>query len=440
MENSMQQASSEAVHHNRHLLWVDEDLNNIRNDTPTDLRASIRVTNASRAALPAFKPTAQPASQTSTTTDNADTAPAYPMCPLYVNQTENVRLASELRRWIGDLPQYLNINTTDVEATRERGIDLNTISNYLLNDDTIRSLFRQLRTTHGDKTGLAAARKKPAAAAAPTSASHRRPNEVLNNESPKSASGAVGPLKRHPHFAPASAASPTNGTADDHNRLQLYDPVNRDALQYAALIEQLRRQDDTFYVVSFSGDHLLLPALAHNKTYRPKMSLMLPSVGLNTTYGSAEFVTLMQIDCEVVNTSLIQIKERLIPRHLRSKAAWAAPNAKKPTKSTHRTRRRSGSAASASATSGAGSGAAVQIPVLPLMAKAKLPVAFNVSDDVASAYNRNGSSFDVLNGTNGAYNLTKAGGTKADEFAYSQYKPYFVDKTRDRREKFEAGP
>lgn len=117
--------------------------------------------------------------------------------------------------------------------------------------------------------------------------------------------------------AATEAATPSEMVATrETNKIQMY---NKDAIQYAELFEQLRRQDDTFYVVSFSGDHLLLPALAHNKTFRPKMSLMLPSVGPNGTL-STEYVTLMQIDCEVVNTSLIQIKEKLIPKHLRSKA------------------------------------------------------------------------------------------------------------------------
>ena len=44
------------------------------------------------------------------------------------------------------------------------------------------------------------------------------------------------------------------------------------------LYQAMDRKKDTFYVVSFSGDHLLLPAIAKNETLRPKMSLVLPSV------------------------------------------------------------------------------------------------------------------------------------------------------------------
>lgn len=46
---------------------------------------------------------------------------------------------------------------------------------------------------------------------------------------------------------------------------------------FDTFFEAIHRRDDTFYLVSFSADHLLLPALAHNKTSRPKMSLMLPA-------------------------------------------------------------------------------------------------------------------------------------------------------------------
>ena len=47
---------------------------------------------------------------------------------------------------------------------------------------------------------------------------------------------------------------------------------------YDSFFEAIHRREDTFYVVSFSGDHLLLPASARNESSRPRMSLLLPSV------------------------------------------------------------------------------------------------------------------------------------------------------------------
>lgn len=257
--------TSVQVHHSRGLLWADEDTNN--------LTSSIHLTNLYND------------SSTSPST-KSDAASPYPTCPLLqVNQTESVRLASELRRWIGDLPEHYNFSSSQEQ---QHNFNLNTISEFLFPDDTIKSLFHKIKNV---KNYIKKKSKRRAAAAAIQQ--ERRNNDIV--------------------------ATPSHA-----NKIQVYNPNSRQDMKYAELFEELRRQDDTFYVVSFSGDHLLLPALAHNKTFRPKMSLMLPSVGPNGTYSS-EFITLMQIDCEVVNTSLIHIKEKLIPKHLRSKAATTGP-------------------------------------------------------------------------------------------------------------------
>jgi len=66
------------------------------------------------------------------------------------------------------------------------------------------------------------------------------------------------------------------------NEIQLYESVT-DRHLFAAFFEAIQRKDDTFYVVSFSGDHLLLPATEHNSTLRPRMSLLLPAIPFNST-------------------------------------------------------------------------------------------------------------------------------------------------------------
>ena len=47
-----------------------------------------------------------------------------------------------------------------------------------------------------------------------------------------------------------------------------------------SFFEAINRREDTFYVVSFSGDHLLLPATSRNESARPRMSLFLPSINV----------------------------------------------------------------------------------------------------------------------------------------------------------------
>ncbi|XP_072015738.1 cyclic AMP-dependent transcription factor ATF-6 beta-like [Amphiura filiformis] len=95
----------------------------------------------------------------------------------------------------------------------------------------------------------------------------------------------------------------------DEKSLQLYDSLFQK--NYANLLDALHRRDDTFYVVSFRKDHLLLPATAHNNTQRPRMSLVMPAVITNETSLNAppDHFSMMQIDCEVMNTKVVHVKD-----------------------------------------------------------------------------------------------------------------------------------
>lgn len=99
--------------------------------------------------------------------------------------------------------------------------------------------------------------------------------------------------------------------ASDRNSLDLFKPTISE--EYLKLFRGIKRQDDTFYVLSFNMDHILLPASAYNKSSRPKMSLMLPA-GDPLRNGD---IVLMQIDCEVINTTELEIKSHMIPEKLR---------------------------------------------------------------------------------------------------------------------------
>lgn len=86
----------------------------------------------------------------------------------------------------------------------------------------------------------------------------------------------------------------------------------------SSFLEAIQRRDDTYYVVSFSPDHLLVPATARNVSARPRMSLLLPTPRpVNESMMLKDQVALMQIDCEVMDTRMIHVAQEVVPPHLR---------------------------------------------------------------------------------------------------------------------------
>ncbi|XP_053101763.1 cyclic AMP-dependent transcription factor ATF-6 alpha [Hemicordylus capensis] len=99
------------------------------------------------------------------------------------------------------------------------------------------------------------------------------------------------------------------------NELQVYYASPRN---YQDFFEAIHRRGDTFYVVSFRRDHLLLPATTHNKTRRPKMSIVLPAINISEKIiNGQDYEVMMQIDCEVMDTRILHIKSSSIPPYLR---------------------------------------------------------------------------------------------------------------------------
>ncbi|CAN9500489.1 unnamed protein product [Ophioblennius macclurei] len=99
------------------------------------------------------------------------------------------------------------------------------------------------------------------------------------------------------------------------SELQVYYAPQR---TYSDFFDELNRRGDTFYVISFRRDHLLLPATNHNKGSRPKMSVVLPAMNINdSVIRDKEFEVMMQIDCEVTDTRILHIRSSSIPPLLR---------------------------------------------------------------------------------------------------------------------------
>ncbi|XP_017748148.1 PREDICTED: cyclic AMP-dependent transcription factor ATF-6 alpha [Rhinopithecus bieti] len=107
----------------------------------------------------------------------------------------------------------------------------------------------------------------------------------------------------------------TSISRNSGSELQVYYASPR---SYQDFFEAIRRRGDTFYVVSFRRDHLLLPATTHNKTTRPKMSIVLPAINVNeNVINGQDYEVMMQIDCQVMDTRILHIKSSSVPPYLR---------------------------------------------------------------------------------------------------------------------------
>uniref|UniRef100_A0A250YKV5 Cyclic AMP-dependent transcription factor ATF-6 beta n=1 Tax=Castor canadensis TaxID=51338 RepID=A0A250YKV5_CASCN len=115
---------------------------------------------------------------------------------------------------------------------------------------------------------------------------------------------------------------------DAVGQLQLYRHPDRSQPEF---LDAIDRREDTFYVVSFQRDHLLLPAISHNKTSRPKMSLVMPAMAPNETLSGrgapGDYEEMMQIECEVMDTRVIHIKTSTVPPSLRKQRSPTPGNA-----------------------------------------------------------------------------------------------------------------
>ena len=149
------------------------------------------------------------------------------MCPMYINQTESIRLDYELRRWIGD--DFDHKNWTRLAAPIPK---IKSLGEWLLPKPS------SLQPKFTEKLKVL-----------PTTKDESVPRRVTNS---------IQSMNSH--------------------AVEVFSPKLR---EHASLFDALRRRDDTFYVVWFSGEHLLLPASRQNNTARPRMSLVFPAVPVN---------------------------------------------------------------------------------------------------------------------------------------------------------------
>ncbi|KAL5233383.1 hypothetical protein ACI65C_000793 [Semiaphis heraclei] len=171
------------------------------------------------------------------------------MCPTFINVSESKRIDSELRKWIE--PKNLK----------------------LLNDN--------LSMAYVEPPFLS------------TNIENSKQNKHTGNKEKKMEKLQKKNFKKRKHV-------PFN-----NDFIEIFGQLKLDSKE--SLFNSIERQDDTFYVVSFSGDHLLLPAShnASNTTLRPKMSLVFPTLSSN----GSDFVTMIQIDCAVTDTKTLHIRD-----------------------------------------------------------------------------------------------------------------------------------
>ncbi|XP_014204499.1 cyclic AMP-dependent transcription factor ATF-6 alpha [Copidosoma floridanum] len=196
-----------------------------------------------------------------------------PMCMTYVNQTESIRLDSELRQLIIADPAQDNridwlTSKTDLELKSLNGMHLGT---YPVKSKNSRP--RNMRVTS------------------------LRKSLGIRNRVERKQTGTSLPM---------------------NNAVQVFSPIPE---KYAELFDALGHREDTFYLVLLN-EAFLLPASSQNNTARPRISLILPTNGSNST--PKNHVTIMQIDCEVTNTRQLNISDAIIPEYLRNQRSSQA--------------------------------------------------------------------------------------------------------------------
>lgn len=189
-------------------------------------------------------------------------------CGTYSNQTENMRLAMELQKWI-------KVNNIHNISSIDESLEIVKLSMNFLETTNFRKMFKKsLRSRRFGK--------------------HRN---LFDNGS--------------------NSNSEEKSSHSQDTFMNVYKPKFNE--EYSKLFEGIGRRNDTFYVLSFNADNIYLPASAYNKSSRPKMSLMVPTKEFSS---GMEQVTLLQIDCEVLNTTQVHLNTDAIPTDWKHKVVF----------------------------------------------------------------------------------------------------------------------
>lgn len=206
------------------------------------------------------------------------------MCPMLINRTESSRIDSELRGWF-HAPSQQAKSTATTPARPGAGAAAAGATKSVVVPGGAAALEQVVA-----KHELAHVVAKPNDVVSSTS--YR--NYLLTKQR---SAGRVGSSSEKNGSGPTAGVSGANNNRAatnngahwiTRNEIQVYESLP-DRYLFAAFFEAIQRKDDTFYVVSFSGDHLLLPATEHNSTMRPRMSLLLPAMPLNGMFFFLKF-------------------------------------------------------------------------------------------------------------------------------------------------------
>lgn len=188
-------------------------------------------------------------------------------CGTKSNQTENMRLAMELQKWI-------KVNNVHNISSIDESLEVLKLSMNFLETSNFRKMFKK---------------------------------SFRNRKF----------FGRHRNLFDNGSKSDDKSSYNHDTFMNVYRPKFSD--EYSKLFEGIGRRNDTFYVLTFNADNIYLPASAYNKSNRPKMSLMVPTKDFSS---GIEQVTLLQIDCEVLNTTQVHLNADAIPTDLKHKVVF----------------------------------------------------------------------------------------------------------------------